>query len=146
MDARGRDAVLLQPFMALIGATLERAEAGEVEIRLPCRSDLTQHTGAVHAGVVTAIVDSACGAAAATLMPAGRDIVSVEFKINLLAPASGEYLRAIGRVVRAGRTLTVCSGEVFAVSGAESRIVAILQATMMAVTPRGSLQTKISEH
>ncbi len=128
--------------MTLIGATLERAERGEVEIRLPCRSDLTQHTGVVHAGVVTSIVDTACGAAAATLLPADREVVSVEFKINLLAPASGDYLRAVGRVVRAGRTLTVCSGEVFAISGGDSRIVAVMQATMMAVTTRDSQLTK----
>jgi uncharacterized protein (TIGR00369 family) len=140
MDARGRDAVLRQPFMLLIGATLERAEPGEVEIRLPCRPDLMQHTGVVHAGVVTSIVDTACGAAAATLMPEGRNVVSVEFKINLLAPAAGDFLRAIGRVVRAGRTLIVCSGEVFAVDGETSRIIAMMQATMMAVTTRGSLQ------
>ena len=97
-----------------------------------------QHTGVIHAGVVTSIVDSACGAAAATLMPHGHEAVSVEFKINLVAPASGEYLRAIGRVVRAGRTLTVCSGEVFAVTGDTERIVAVMQATMMAVTSPGT--------
>ena len=97
-----------------------------------------QHTGVIHAGVVTSIVDAACGAAAATLMPPGHDAVSVEFKINLVAPASGDYLRAIGRVVRAGRTLTVCSGEVFAVTGDTERIVAVMQATMMAVTSPGT--------
>ena len=144
MDARGHAAVLRQPFMALIGATLKRVEPGEVEIHLPCRADLTQHTGIVHAGVVTSILDTACGAAAATLMPAGREIVSVEFKINLLAPASGDVLRAVGRVVRAGRTLTVCCGEVFAITDGESRMVAVMQATMMAVTPRAAKE-KISE-
>ena len=124
--------------MTLIGARIERVAAGEVEIRMPCRADLMQHTGVIHAGVVTSIVDSACGAAAATLMPPGHEAVSVEFKINLLAPASGEYLRAIGRVLRAGRTLTVCSGEVFAVTGDTERIVAVMQATMMAVTSPGT--------
>ncbi|MBC7843760.1 MAG: PaaI family thioesterase [Gemmatimonadaceae bacterium] len=122
-----------QPFMTILGATLERVVPGEVEIRLPCRAELTQHTGVMHAGVVTSIVDTACGAAAATVMETERDVVSVEFKINLLAPAVGDYLRAVGRVVRAGRTLTVCSGEVWAVSGDEARVVALMQATMMAV-------------
>ena len=124
--------------MTLLGATLERVTPGEVEIRMPCRAELMQHTGVIHAGVVTSIVDSACGAAAATLMPPGHESVSVEFKINLVAPASGEYLRAIGRVVRAGRTLTVCSGEVFAVTGDTERIVAVMQATMMAVASPGA--------
>ncbi len=124
-----------QQFMTTLGATLERVVPGEVEIRLPCRAELTQHTGVMHAGVVTSIVDSACGGAAATVMEPGREVVSVEFKINLLAPAVGDYLRAVGRVVRAGRTLTVCTGEVWAVSGAEARMVALLQTTMMAVAP-----------
>ncbi len=135
IEARVRAVFAHQEFMTTLGATLERVVPGEVEIRLPCRADLTQHTGVVHAGVVTAIVDTACGGAAATMMDTGREVVSVEFKINLLAPAVGDYLRAIGRVVRAGRTLTVCSGEVWAVSGNEARVVALMQATMMAVTP-----------
>ncbi|MES3033961.1 MAG: PaaI family thioesterase [Gemmatimonadota bacterium] len=122
--------------MATLGATLERVAPGEVEIRLPFDAGHTQHTGALHAGVVTAIVDSACGFAAATLMPAGRAVVSVEFKVNLLAPAVGDVFRATGKVVRAGRTLTVCSGEVWATRGDATTLVAIMQATMMAVTVR----------
>jgi uncharacterized protein (TIGR00369 family) len=134
MDAaRVRDTFARQQFMATLGARVVRVESGEVEIVLPCRADLTQHTGVVHAGVVTSIVDSACGGAAATLMPDDREVVSVEFKINLLAPAGGDFLRAIGRVVRAGRTLTVCSGEVWAITGDDARIVAVMQATMMGV-------------
>jgi uncharacterized protein (TIGR00369 family) len=134
MISKGYEAVQRQPFMVLLGATVERVSPGEVELRMPCRADLTQHTGVVHAGVVTSIVDTACGAAAATLMDADHDVVSVEFKINLLAPAVGDSLRAIGRVVRAGRTLTVCSGEVYAMDGEQSRIVAVMQATMMSIS------------
>ena len=122
-----------QPMMATLGATLERVSPGEVEIKLPFDQAHTQHTGALHAGVVTAIVDSACGFAAATLMPAGKAVVSVEFKLNLLSPAAGDSFRAIGRVVRAGRTLTVCIGEVWATRGDTTTLVAIMQATMMAV-------------
>jgi uncharacterized protein (TIGR00369 family) len=133
MEQRIRDGFARQAFMRTIGASLTRVVAGEVEIHLPCSDALTQHMGVLHAGVVTAVVDSACGAAAATLMRPDRDVVSVEFKINLLAPATGDALRAIGRVVRAGRTLTVCAGEVWAVAGADSQIVAVMQATMMAV-------------
>ncbi|MDZ7631048.1 MAG: PaaI family thioesterase [Gemmatimonadaceae bacterium] len=136
MEARVRAVLAAQPFLSLLGATVVRVERGEVEIRLECRDVLLQHTGVAHAGAVTAIVDSACGAAAATLMPVDRDVVSVEFKVNLMAPAIGEYLTAIGRVVRTGRTLTVCSGEVHAVTSGHSVLVALMQATMMAVTPR----------
>jgi uncharacterized protein (TIGR00369 family) len=135
-EARVRQGFAAQPFMASIGATLARVEPGEVEIHLPCTSALLQHTGVVHAGAVTAVVDSACGFAAATLMPEHREVVSVEFKLNLLAPASGEHLEAIGRVARVGRTLTVCTGEVWSVSGLSRQRVAIMQATMMAVTRR----------
>ena len=120
--------------MATLGATLQRVAPGEVEIHLPFDAAHTQHTGTLHAGVVTAIVDSACGFAAATLMPANRTVVSVEFKLNLLSPAVGDCFRAIGRVVRAGRTLTVCSGEVWSDRDGATTLVAIMQATMMAVS------------
>ncbi len=136
METRIRDSFARQRFMTLLGATLRRVEPGEVEITLPITDALTQHTGVVHAGVVTSIVDSACGFAAATRMSDGLEPVSVEFKVNLLAPATGDALNAIGRVVRAGRTITVCTGEVWAVTGAQSRMVAIMQATMMAVTKK----------
>ena len=136
MASRIRDAFAGQRFMALLGATLVRVGAGEVEITVPITADLAQHTGVVHAGVITSIVDSACGFAAATRMLAGQVPVSVEFKVNLLAPATGDALRAIGRVVRAGRTITVCTGEVWAISGAESKLVAIMQATMMAIAKK----------
>ncbi len=133
MLTQARAALERQPFMTTLGVTLERVAEGEVELRLACAPALTQHTGALHAGAITAIVDSACAAAAATVAAADRDIVSVEFKVNLLAPAVGDFVTAIGRVVRAGRTLTVCSGEVWAVSGEESVLVAVMQATMMAL-------------
>jgi uncharacterized protein (TIGR00369 family) len=95
-----------QPLMATIGARLTRVAAGETEIRLPFRSDLTQQHGFLHAGVVTSALDSACGYAAFSLMPEGVGVLTVEFKTNLLAPARGEELIARGRVVRAGRTIT----------------------------------------
>ncbi|HEV7514712.1 MAG TPA: PaaI family thioesterase, partial [Thermoanaerobaculia bacterium] len=113
-EAKARATFARQPFMATIGAELVRVAPGEVEIALPFRADLTQQHGYLHAGVVTAIVDSACGCAAFTLMPAGSGVVSVEYKVNLLAPSVGERMVARGRVLRPGRTLTVCSGEVVA--------------------------------
>ena len=134
MEARIRDVFAQQAFMHTLGASLVRVHSGEVELRLPITPALTQHTGVVHAGVIAAVVDSACGAAAATLAQPGAEIVSIEFKLNLLAPASAGFLRAIGRVVRAGRTVTVCTGEAWAVSGDREQLVAVMQATMMSVT------------
>ena len=109
---RIRESFERQKVMGLIGAALTRVEAGRVEIELPYRDDLTQQHGFFHAGIVGTIADSAGGYAAYTLMPAGSSVLSVEYKINLLAPADGERLVASGQVVRPGRTLTVCDLEV----------------------------------
>jgi uncharacterized protein (TIGR00369 family) len=110
--ARIRESFDRQKVMGLIGAALTRVEPGRVEIELPFRDDLTQQHGYFHAGIVGTIADSAGGYAAYTLMPAGSSVLSVEYKINLLAPADGERLLASGQVVRSGRTLTVCDLEV----------------------------------
>lgn len=134
-ERRIRESFTRQAFMATLGARLASVAPGEVVIELPPRPELGQQHGYVHAGAVTSIVDSACGYAAYTLMPADSDVVSVEFKVNLLAPAVGDLLVATGRVVRAGRTLTVCQGEVTARAAGEERTVAIMQATMMRVDP-----------
>ena len=113
--------------MALIGAELVSVRAGEIEIVLPVREELHQQSGVTHAGVIAAIADSACGYAALTLMPAGSDVVSIEFKLNLLAPGTGGQLLARAKVVRSGRTITVCQADVFA---AET-LVATMVGTMM---------------
>jgi uncharacterized protein (TIGR00369 family) len=144
VDTRIREGFARQRFMSLLGATMGHVALGEAEITLPISDDLTQHTGVVHAGAITSIVDSACGAAAATYLSEGQAVVSVEFKVNLLAPATGDSLRAIGRVVRAGRTITVCTGEVWAVTGTQSRMVAVMQATMMAVTNNDTNVAEVS--
>ncbi|GLC24692.1 PaaI family thioesterase [Roseisolibacter agri] len=141
-EARVRASFARQQFMTLLGARLERVVAGEVCIRLPFQPALTQQHGFLHAGVVTSVVDSACGYAALTLMEPGAAVLSVEFKVNLLAPARGREFVAVGRVVRAGRTLTVCTGEVRALpegEGGDEVPVAIMQATIMAVRERGGL-------
>ena len=111
-EHRIRESFVRQKVMALIGAELTRVIPGRVEIELPFRDDLTQQHGFFHAGIVGTIADSAGGYAAYTLMPAGSSVLSVEYKINLLAPADGQRLVASGQVVRAGRTLTVCDLEV----------------------------------
>ena len=131
-----RESFAAQRHMASIGARLARVTAGEIEIRVPFRADLTQQHGFLHAGVVTAAVDSACGYAALTLMEPGAAVLSVEFKVNLLAPARGRAFRAVGRVVRAGRTVTVVTGELLADDGV---VVAIMTGTMMAVRDRPGL-------
>lgn len=111
-EARIRESFVRQKVMGLLGAELTRVEPGRVEIELPFRDDLTQQHGFFHAGIVGTIADSAGGYAAYTLMPAGSSVLSVEYKINLMAPADGERLVASGQVVRPGRTLTVCDLEV----------------------------------
>lgn len=124
-----------QRLMAHLGATLRSVRAGEVEIALAFRPELTQQHGFLHAAAVTAIADSACGYAALSVMPEGSSVLSVEFKVNLLAPALGAMFVATGRVVRAGRTIVVTSGEVQAEAeaGGERKPILLMQATMMRV-------------
>lgn len=125
-----------QPLMSTIGARITRVAAGEVEIRMPFRPDLTQQHGFLHAGVVASALDSACGYAAFTLMPEGAGVLSVEFKTNLLAPARGEELIARAHVVRAGRTITVCQGEAAMLADGAETPVAMMTATIMTVRDR----------
>ena len=121
-----------QTFMQVLGAEPVAISPGSVVLELPFRDDLCQQNGFLHAGVITSIADSACGYAALTLMDPGSDVLSVEFKVNMLEPAIGERFRAIGTVVRSGRTLTVCSGEVVALAdGKPDKQVALMQATMI---------------
>jgi uncharacterized protein (TIGR00369 family) len=120
-----------QGAMATIGAELATVAAGRVAIMLPIEPRLSQQDGFVHAGVVVAALDSACGYAALTLMPADAEVLSVEFKVNLLAPGSGDSLVAEGAVVRAGRTLTVCRGDAYAEQESERVHVATMLATMV---------------
>ena len=134
--SRVRASFARQAFMATIGARLVSVQPGQVVIELPFRADLTQQHGFLHAGVVTSVIDSACGYAALSLIPPGSGVLSVEFKINLMKPAAGSLFRATGKVLRAGRTLTVCTGELEVV-GAEPAVVAVMQATMMAVPDPG---------
>jgi uncharacterized protein (TIGR00369 family) len=123
----------LQASMQHLGITLARIEPGEVELRFDFRPELTQQDGFIHAGITATAVDSACGYAAFTLMPANARVLTIEYKINLLAPARGDYFRAIGRVVKPGRTITVCEGELLACKGPASKRVATMSATLMAV-------------
>lgn len=123
----------LQRVMSTIGARLRSVMPGAVEIELPFREDLTQQDGYLHAGITTTIVDSACGYAAFTLMPAGSGVLTVEYKVNFVAPARGEMFIATGRVLRPGRTLTLCNGEVNAEEGEKRTLIAAIQTTMMRI-------------
>jgi uncharacterized protein (TIGR00369 family) len=138
-EQRVRDSFARQRFMATLGARIVSVVPGEVLIELPWRDELAQQHGVLHAGAVASIADSACGYAALSLMPAGSGVMSVEFKVNLLAPGRGDRFLANGRVRRAGRTLTVCEGTVKAIRGAEEREVAIMTATMIRLEGRPDL-------
>ena len=119
--------------MTTINAKMTTVIAGEVRIEMPFDSAWTQQNGFIHAGIITSIVDSACGYAAYTLMPAKSGVLTVEYKVNFLNPAKGENFVGIGRVIKPGRTLTVCGGEVVALEGGEEKLIATMQATMMRI-------------
>jgi uncharacterized protein (TIGR00369 family) len=136
-EALVRQSVAMQPMMKMIGATMETVAPGAVTIRLPFDERLTQQNGYLHAGAVTSVLDSACGYAAFTLVPAGLNILSVEFKVNLLLRAKSDAFLATGRVLKAGNTLTICEGELAALGGqGELKVVAIMTATMMVMRPK----------
>jgi uncharacterized protein (TIGR00369 family) len=128
-----------QGLMHTLGAILGRIEPGSVEIILPVAAHLGQQHGFVHAGAVAAIADSAAGYAALSLMPPGSGVLTTEFKINLLSPAGGERLVARGRVIKAGRTLTLALSEVFAVREGQEKLCAMLTATLMTVEGRDGI-------
>jgi len=136
-EARVRASFARQTAMATLGVTIAHVAPGEVELRMPYRADLAQQHGYLHAGVVATLADTASGYAAYTLMPPGADVVSVEFKLNLLAPALGDAFTARARVKRSGRTLSVVTADVFAHRDGTERLVATLQGTMMALVERG---------
>lgn len=136
-ESRVRASFDRQTFMATIGARIVHVAPGEVDLELAVRNDLVQQHGFLHAGVLAAAADSACGYAALSLMPPGAAVLSVEFKVNLLAPAAGDRIVARGRVIRAGKTVTVCWGDVTAYTGDTEKTVATLVGTMMTVRDRG---------
>jgi uncharacterized protein (TIGR00369 family) len=128
---RVRNSFAQQQFMTTLGATLVSAKSGAVEITMPFRADLTQQNSFLHAGAITSILDSACGYAALTVTPENADVLSVEFKVNLLSPAVGERFVARAQVKRAGRTITVCAADAFAIRGADEKLIATMLATVI---------------
>jgi uncharacterized protein (TIGR00369 family) len=138
-EARVRGSFARQRVMQAIGASLTRVTPGEVEIVLPFRQDLTQQHGFLHAGIVSTIADSACGYAAYSLMPADAAVLTVEYKVNFLSPAQGDRMIARARVTKPGRTVTVCTCDVFAMKNGQERIVATMLGTIMTVREREGL-------
>jgi uncharacterized protein (TIGR00369 family) len=126
-----RESFARQTIMATLGASLLSVEKGLVRIGLPHAPHICQQHGFLHAGVITTIVDSACGYAGLSVMPEGSAVLTVEFKVNLLAPGKGERFEAEGRVIKAGRTLVVTQGEVTAISGGQRSTIALMTATLM---------------
>jgi uncharacterized protein (TIGR00369 family) len=133
---RIRESFDRQGFMRTLGAVLESVESGTVTITCGFAEGLTQQHGLLHGGVVASLVDVACGYAALSVMPADREVLTVEFKVNFLKPAKTDRLIAVGQVVHAGRTLTVCEGSVF--DATRTRLLARMTATMMAVAATSS--------
>jgi uncharacterized protein (TIGR00369 family) len=123
-----------QTIMALIGAELTRVDPGIIEITLPYRADLAQQHGYLHAGIVTTIADSACGYAAYSLMPPSSEVLSVEFKVNLLRPAKGETFSTVAEVVKSGKTLTVVRADVFAIDADRRDLIATMLGTMICLS------------
>ena len=122
-----------QAVMKTIGATIEAIGAGEIEIEFPYQSSLTQQNGFIHAGIVSTVLDSACGYAAFSLMPEDASVLTIEFKINLLSPAKGDRFRGYGKVKKAGRTISVAEAELYAFSDQGKKLVATMVGTLMAI-------------
>jgi uncharacterized protein (TIGR00369 family) len=134
-----RESFARQTLMATLGVRIERLAPGELDLGLARRDDLCQQNGFLHAGAIASLADSANGYAAYSLAPPGHDVLAVEFKINLLAPARGERFEARGRVLRPGRTLTACLCEVHGFVGGESELVATMMSTII-IRPVGALE------
>src|SRR5688500_8276067 len=126
-ETRVRNSFNRQRLMATIGASIAEVRPGHVALRMPFRADLTQQHGFLHAGTIAALADSACGYAALSLMPADAAVLSIEFKVNMLAPAKGESFVARGEVLRAGRTIMVCRADVFSKHDGQEKLIAAMQ-------------------
>jgi uncharacterized protein (TIGR00369 family) len=137
---RVRASFARQRMMQTLGVEIARIAPGEIELAMPYGAAFTQQHGFIHAGVIATVLDSACGYAAFSLMPADAAVLTVEFKTNLLAPARGERFLFRAHVVKPGRTLTVSDGRAFAIdSGGEERLVASMNGTLMAVYDRPNI-------
>lgn len=139
-EARMRASFERQKVMQTLGVTIERVAPGEVEFAMPFAPDFTQQHGFLHAGIVSTVLDSACGYAAFTLMAPDAAVLTVEFKANFLAPAKGDRFRFAGKVVKAGRTITVCEAQAFARTGNDEKLIATMTGTLMSLTGRTGIE------
>jgi uncharacterized protein (TIGR00369 family) len=136
-EQRIRESFARQGLINTLNGKITHISPGELHIEAPFDVRFTQQDGFLHAGTVTTLMDSACGYAAYTLMPVGSRVLSVEFKVNLLSPAQGESFRAEGRVIKPGKTLTVCEGKLFTIQDEVEKLVAVMQATMICIHDKG---------
>jgi len=130
-----------QGIMRTINASISKIEPGKVEIELKYSPEITQQHGFVHAGIVSTVLDSACGHAAMSLVPEDAGVLTIEFKVNLLAPAAGDLFKAIGVVKKNGRTIVVTEGELIAYDGEDEKVVATIVGTMMCITGRDNIKS-----
>jgi uncharacterized protein (TIGR00369 family) len=135
-EARVRTSFARQTAMATLGIEITSLTAGEIELKMPYATAYTQQHGFIHAGIITTALDSACGYAAFSLMPDDAAVLTVEFKTNFLAPAKGDYFLFRARVLKPGRTITVCDAQAFAVEQDQEKLIATMTATMMALFGR----------
>lgn len=135
-----QDSFKRQEIMKTLKVSVDAIHPGEVGLVFPYQAQLTQQHGFIHAGIVSTVLDSACGYAAFSLMPPDAAVLTIEFKVNLLSPSRGERFKAIGRVKKQGKTITVTEGELFAYSGSESKLVATMVGTIMSVFNRDGIE------
>jgi uncharacterized protein (TIGR00369 family) len=138
-EARVKASFARQQTMNTLGIEITGLRPGEIELRMPQMPAYTQQHGFTHAGIIATALDSACGYAAFSLMPEDAAVLTVEFKTNLIAPAKGEYFLLRARVVKPGRTITVCDSQAFAVESGEERLVATMTGTLMALFDRAGI-------
>lgn len=137
---RVKDSFARQGAMATLGASLGNIEPGRVVIELPWAAGLSQQHGFLHAGMVATALDSACGYAGFTLMPPDAGVLTIEYKINLLAPAKGQRFRMVGQVIKPGRTVTVTEGRAYAIDDGREKLIATMGATLMTITGRDDVK------
>jgi uncharacterized protein (TIGR00369 family) len=129
-----------QQAMATLGASIIAIEPGAVAIRMPFSEAFTQQHGFIHAGIISTVLDSACGYAAFTLMPKNAAVLTIEYKINLLSPAKGDWFEAVGIVKKPGRNVTVADGEVYAHGNGDKKLVASMVGTLMSIYDRDGIE------
>jgi uncharacterized protein (TIGR00369 family) len=129
-----------QEVMKTLNASVQTVRPGEVELKLPYQQNLTQQHGFIHAGIVSTVLDSACGYAAFSLMPEKAAVLTIEFKINLLSPAKGDWFRAVGKVKKSGKNITVTEGELFSHADGQEKLVATMVGTIMSVYDRDGIE------